>query len=96
MARKRFSEAEIFRILREIEVHIGEGLSSPEALRKAGISEPTYYRWRKDYGGLEMDQVKRLKVLEQENARLKKAIADLTLDKLILKEGLDFLERRKA
>ena len=72
--------------LREIEVLISEGRRVPEACRKAGISEQTYYRWRKEYGGLRLDQAKRLKELAKENGRLKTLVADLSLDNAILRE----------
>ncbi len=84
MPRKKHKPEEIITKLREIEVYIGQGLTSPEACRKAQISEPTYYRWRKEYGGLQGDQAKRLKTLEKENAQLKKLVADLSLDKQML------------
>ena len=86
MSRKRFKAAEIIHKLREVEVEMSKGLSALEASRKAGISEQTYYRWKKEYGGMKFDQVKRLKELEKENGRLKKVVADLTLDNAILKE----------
>ena len=89
MARKRFKVEEIIQKLREIELPQGRGLSSQEASRKVGIPEQTYYRWKKEYGGLRTNQAKRLKELERENQRLKKAVADVTLDKQILKEALE-------
>jgi putative transposase len=73
--------------LREAEVLIANGQSIAEACRKLGVTDQTFYRWRKEYGGLKVDHAKRLKELEHENARLKRAIADLTLDKQILKEA---------
>jgi putative transposase len=73
--------------LRQIEVLQAQGKSVVEAVRTIGVTEQTYYRWRSEYGGLKLDQVKRLKVLEQEIGRLRKAVADLTLEKLVLKEA---------
>ena len=89
MARKRYKVEEIIRLLREFEIHQGKGLSTQESCRQLGITEQTYYRWKKEYGGLRTDQAKRLKELEKENQRLKKAIADVTLDKQILKEVIE-------
>jgi len=86
MARKR-SVAEIIRKLREAEVLLSKGQTVPQAVRKIGVCEQTYYRWRKEYGGLKLDQAKRLKEIEQENARLKKLVADLSLDNAILREA---------
>ncbi len=73
--------------LRKAEVELGQGRKVPEVCRTLGVTEQTYYRWRKEYGGLKMDQAKRLKQVEQENTRLRKAVADLTLDKQILQEA---------
>ena len=87
MARKRYQAEEIIRKLRAIEVHMAKGLKAEEASRKEEIAQQTYYRWRREYGGLKSDQVRRMKDLETENQRLRKAIADLTLDKLILQEA---------
>lgn len=87
MPRKRHSAEEIIGKLREVEVLVGRGGSLGEAIRAIGVTEQTYYRWRKEYGGLKMDQAKRLKELERENMRLRKAVADLTLDKQILAEA---------
>ncbi len=87
MPRKKHSAEEIIRKLREAEVLLGQGKKVPEVSRILGVTQQTYFRWRKEYGGLKMDQAKRLKELERENARLKRAVADLTLDKLILKEA---------
>jgi putative transposase len=89
MARKRYLAEEIIGKLREAEVLLAEGMKVPEVVRRLGVQRVTYYRWRKEYGGMRVDQAKRLKELEQENARLKKAVADLTLDKLILKEAAE-------
>jgi transposase-like protein len=86
MARRRYSPEQIISMLRETEVIQNKGSTVIEACRKLGISEQTYYRWRKDYGGMRVDQAKRLKELELENARLKKLVADLSLDNAILKE----------
>ena len=86
MARKRFKAEQIMMLLREAEVHIAKGVDVQQACRSIGISEQSYYRWRKEYGGMKLDQVKRLKELEKENSRLKKLVADLSLDKAILKE----------
>ena len=90
MARKRYSPEQIIRVLREAEVFIGEGITAAEAARKIGISEQTYYRWRKEYGGMQVEQAKRLKTLEQENVRLKRLVAEKELDIQILKEALSF------
>ena len=87
MARKRYSSEQIISILREAEVMLSKGSSVIEVSRKLGIAEQTYYRWRKSYGGMRVDQAKRLKELELENSRLKKLVADLSLDKAILKEA---------
>jgi putative transposase len=86
MGRVRFTAEQIISKLREAEVLLGQGLSIGEAIRRLGVSEQTYYRWRKEYGGMRVDQAKRLKELESENARLKKIVADLSLDNSILKE----------
>ncbi len=85
---KRFSAEQIIAKLRQIEVHLAQGKSLALASKEAGISEQSYYRWRKEYGGLQLEQAKRLKELERENERLKKAVSELTLDKQILKEAL--------
>jgi putative transposase len=86
MARKRLTPEQIITMLREAEVLLNQSNPIAEVCRKLGISEQTYYRWRKEYGGMRVDQAKRLKELEQENARLKKLVADLSLDNAILKE----------
>jgi transposase-like protein len=78
---------EIVAKLRQVDVLVSQGQSVADAVRSIGVTEVTYYRWRQEYGGLKADQVKRLKQLEAENARLRRAVADLTLDKLILKEA---------
>ena len=87
MGRKRYTAEQIISMLREAEVHLDQGSIVGEVCRTFGISEQTYYRWRKDYGGMRVDQAKRLKELEKENARLKKLVADLSLDNDILKEA---------
>ena len=87
MARKRFTPEQIITMLREAEVLLSQGAQVSEVWRKLGVSEQTYYRWRKEYGGMRVDQAKRLKELEQENTRLKKLVADLSLDNAILKEA---------
>ena len=85
MAGKRFSAEQIIIKLREAEVGLAQGQRVGQVSKQMGVSEQTYYRWRKEYGGLRLDQAKRLKVLEKENTRLKKLVADLSLDKQILK-----------
>jgi transposase-like protein len=87
MARKRYTSEQIIRLLRQADVLSSQGKSVPEISREIGVSENTYYRWRKEYGGMGVDQARRLKELERENARLKRAVADLTLDNQILKEA---------
>ena len=87
MAKKRHTAEQIVAKLREAEVVLAKGTRMPQVCRKLGVTEQTYYRWRKEYGGVRTDQVKRLKGLEKENARLKKVVADLTLDNAILKEA---------
>jgi transposase-like protein len=87
MSRKRFTSEQIIGILREAEVLQSQGMTISEISRKLSISEQTYYRWRKDYGGMRVDQAKRLKAIEKENVRLKKIVADLSLDNDILKEA---------
>jgi len=89
MPRKRFSVEQIINHLREAEVLLSQGKSVGEICRRIGVSEQSYYRWRREYGGLKVDQARRLKELEAENGRLKRAVADLTLDKLILKEAAE-------
>ncbi len=86
MARKRYTAEQIITKLREAEVELARGATIKEACKKLGITDQTYYRWRKEYGGLRVDQAKRLKELEKENARLKKLVADQALDNAILKE----------
>jgi transposase-like protein len=88
MGRKRaHTPEEIVAKLRQAEVLIGQGKTVADAVRAIGVTEPTYYRWRAEFGGLKLDQVKRLKELERENGRLRKAVSDLTLEKVILKEA---------
>ena len=87
MARKHHKPEEIVAKLRQVEVLLAQGKPATEAVRTLGVTEQTYYRWRAEYGGLKLDQVKRLKLLEQENGRLRKVVADLTLEKLVLKEA---------
>ena len=87
MPKKRYKPEEIVAKLRQEDVLASQGVSIADAIRQIGVSEVTYYRWRQEYGGLKLDQVKRLKELELENTRLRKAVSDLTLDKLILKEA---------
>jgi len=86
MARKRYSPEQIIGYLREVEILLSKGSTVPQMCRKIGIAEQTYYRWRKEYGSLSVDQARRLKEVEKENIRLKKLVADLSLDKAILKE----------
>ena len=87
MARKRHTAEEIVAKLRQVEVLTAQGRPVAEAVRAIGVTEVTYYRWRSEYGGLKGDQVKRLKELEVENSRLRRAVSDLTLEKLVLKEA---------
>ena len=87
MVKKGFKPEEIINKLREAEILLSQGSTVAEASRKLNVTEQTYYRWRKEYGGMRVDQAKRLKELEQENGRLKKLVADITLDNAILKEA---------
>ncbi|GGE53635.1 transposase [Primorskyibacter flagellatus] len=87
MATKRHKPEEIVTKLRQIEVLVGQGMARIDAIREVRITEQTYYRWRKRYGGMGTDQLKELKRLQKENERLRKAVSDLTLDKLILTEA---------
>jgi len=87
MPKKRHSVEQIIMKLREAEVLQGKGQSIAEACRQIAVSEQTYYKWRKEYGGLQIDQAKRFKQIEQENGRLKKLVADLSMDNAILKEA---------
>ncbi len=86
MPKKRFSAEQIVTLLRQIEVSMAQGAATPVACRDAGISLQSFYRWRKEYGGLEIDQAKRMKDLERENVRLKRLVADLSLEKQVLKD----------
>ena len=87
MPKKKHKPEEIVAKLRQVDVLVSQGQNIADAIRQIGVSEVTYYRWRQEYGGLKTEQVKRLKELEQENTRLRRAISDLTLDKLILQEA---------
>ena len=87
MSPKRHKPEEIVAKLRQVDVRLAQGQTVADAIRSIAVTEVTYYRWRQEYGGLKSDQIKRLKDLETENARLRRAIADLTLDKLILQEA---------
>jgi putative transposase len=86
MPNKRYKPEQIVTMLRQIEVGIANGKTTPQACKEAEITIQTFYRWRKEYGGLKMDQAKRLKELEKENGKLKRLVADLSLDKQILKD----------
>ena len=87
MPRKGYKPEEIIAKLRQVDVLVSQGATMADAIRQIGVSEVTFYRWRQEFGGLKADQVKRLKELELENSRLRKAVSDLTLDKLILTEA---------
>ena len=87
MSRKRHKPEEIVTKLRQVEVLTAQGRTVAEAIRSIGVTEVTYYRWRQEFGGLKGDQVKRLKELEAENTRLRRAVSDLTIEKLILREA---------
>ena len=84
---KRAKPEEIIAKLREVEIRLSRGETTGQAVRAIGVTEQTYYRWRREYGGMGVDQARRLKELEKENLRLRKAVSDLTLDKLILSEA---------
>ncbi len=86
MARKNYGIEEIIKHLRTIEIETGRGVSVEDACRKIGVPHQNYYRWKKEYGGMQIDQVKRLKEIEVENQRLRKLVSDLSLDNMILKE----------
>ena len=86
MPKKRYNAEAIIHKLREADVLLSQGMNVSQVSKRIGVAEQTYYRWRKAYGGMKVDQAKKLKELEIENARLKRAVADLTVDKLILKE----------
>ncbi len=94
MARKRYSDEDILNLLRQIELSLSTGSDVQSACRTVGISDGTYYTWRKRYGGMAKSQLQEFKALEKENSRLKRIVADLELDKLILKESLDYLKPR--
>lgn len=94
MARKRYSDEDCLKLLREIELQLAAGSDVATACRSAGISDATYYTWRKKFGSMGRSQLSELKNLQKENQRLKKIVADLELDKLILKESIDFLKPR--
>lgn len=87
MRKKTYTPEEIVAKLRQADVLIAQGTKIPDVVRAIGVTQVTYYRWRREFGGLQLNQVKRMKELEQENARLRKAVSDLTLDKLILTEA---------
>jgi transposase-like protein len=89
MAGKRLTPEQIIGVLRQAEVELAQGRTVGEVCRGLGVSQPSFYRWRAEYGGLKINQVRRMKELERENARLKRAVAELTLDKQILKEAAE-------
>ena len=89
MSRKRYTPEQIIGMFREAEVSLSQGQTIGQVCRALGVSEQSYYRWRKEYGGLKIDQAKRFKAQEKENGRLRRAVSDLTLDKFILKEALE-------
>lgn len=89
MARKRYTPEQIIAKLREADVRLAAGEKTKAICRSLGIAEQTYYRWRREYGGLKVDQARRLKMMEKENLRLRKAVSDLTLDAMILKEAVE-------
>jgi putative transposase len=86
MPMRRYKPEQIVNLLRQIEVGIANGKTTPQACKEAEITQQTYYRWRKEYGGLKLDQAKRLKELEKENSKLKRLVAELSLEKQILKD----------
>jgi putative transposase len=88
MGKKHYTPEQIIGKLREAEVALAQGGTAGQVCRTLGIAEQTFYRWRREYGGLKVEQARRLKALEQENTRLRRAVADLTLDKLILQEAV--------
>ncbi len=87
MSKKRYRPEEIISKLREVDICVGQGKTVAQSIKAIGVSEVTYYRWRQEYGGMSTSQAKRLKKLEKENSRLRQAVSDLTLDKLILQEA---------
>ena len=92
MARKRYSNEDVLKILRGIDVHLHDGMDVVSSCRKAGISDKTYYHWRKKFGGMGRSQLSEIRALRKENERSKKILTELQLDKLILKESLDYLK----
>ena len=92
MARNRYSDEDALKVLREIDVHLNDVLNVVSPCRKAGISDKTYYYWRKKFGGMGRSQLSEMRALRKENERLKKILTELQLDKLILKESLDYLK----
>ena len=96
IARKRYGEDDILRLIREVEVHCSSGMDVVSACRAAGVSDKTYNGWRRKYGGMNRARLSEMKSLEKENQRLKKIVADLELDKLILKESLDYLKPKAS
>ena len=86
MSTKRYKPEQIVNLLRQVQVAIANGKTTPQAAREAGITEQTYYRWRREFGGLKLDQAKRLKELEKENNRLKRLVAELSLEKQVLRD----------
>ena len=92
MARKRYWDEDALKVLREIDIHLHDGLDVLSSCRKAGISDKTYYHWRKKFGGMGRSQLSEMRALRKENERLKKILTELQLDKLILKESLDYLK----
>ena len=90
MSRKVYKPEQIIRKLREVEIFMAQGITTQQAVRQIGVTDQTYYRWRKEYGGMQVDQAKRLKALEQENVRLKRLVAEKELDIQILKESVAF------
>ena len=89
MGQKRYKPEQIIRMLREADVRLSQNQKVGQVCRGLGVTEQTYYRWRREYGGMKVSQARRLKDLERENSRLKRAVAELTLDKLILKEAVE-------
>jgi len=94
MARKRYTDEDVINLLRQIELSVSSGSDVQSACRSAGVSDATYYKWRKRYGGMGRSQLSELKALDKETMRLKRIVTDLGLDKVILKESLDFLKPR--
>ncbi len=86
MSKERYKPEQIVNLLRQVEVAIASGKTTPQAAREAGITDQTNYRWRKEFGGLKLDEAKRLKELEKENSRLKRLVAELSLEKQVLRE----------